>query len=428
MSDRQSEQEEEVDEAAAVAPLAWDTAVHPAHALHTDSVEQQQQQQPPHVASIDSEAAQAQAIADANAAAIRAALNFMHVPQTAASMGLLTPMAVAPQQQHVMRMPVPRQPQAQALMPMQQGEGNVEAGPAPAARRSSRSSDNSSPLHLHSPLFEVPELEDRRAGTKRARYTVDFKLKAIMYVDEKDPRGRGPGGAVGLKYASKRLGVTAKMLREWKRSQPLLRAAASQGIQHIGPTTRRNANFNLEVDNNEQAEQAPPVPAPAASSQPISADIEPELVAWIARMCDAVAQQHGAAAAAPPRARLTSRMVKDRALELRPGLFGERPPPEDCVAHAAWQHKVASWYERFMRRHRLCLPSGKKAAAAADAAQAQQQQQQEQAASGPEAVPLPLPMAAMLGDEPMEHAPPMPVPAQARRGLDILAPVTGDAA
>lgn len=45
-------------------------------------------------------------------------------------------------------------------------------------------------LRLEPPDFSTPD----HGGTKRSWYSVEFKLNAVRYAEQKDPNGRGPGG------------------------------------------------------------------------------------------------------------------------------------------------------------------------------------------------------------------------------------------
>ena len=62
-------------------------------------------------------------------------------------------------------------------------------------------------LELKPPDFEIPEFG---GGSKRKRYPLDFKLNAIKYAQSVVEGGRGPGGTVGITYATRALGISDK--------------------------------------------------------------------------------------------------------------------------------------------------------------------------------------------------------------------------
>lgn len=62
-------------------------------------------------------------------------------------------------------------------------------------------------LELKPPDFAIPEFG---GGSHRKRYPLDFKLNAIKYAQSVVEGGRGPGGTVGITYATRALGISDK--------------------------------------------------------------------------------------------------------------------------------------------------------------------------------------------------------------------------
>lgn len=83
-------------------------------------------------------------------------------------------------------------------------------------------------LELKPPDFEVP---DFGGGSKRKRYPLDFKLNAIKYAQSVVEGGRGPGGTVGVSYATRVLGISDKAsLSSWIKNS----ATFKKEVQWVG--------------------------------------------------------------------------------------------------------------------------------------------------------------------------------------------------
>lgn len=106
-------------------------------------------------------------------------------------------------------------------------------------------------LELKPPDFAIPEFG---GGSQRKRYPLEFKLNAIRYAQSVVEGGRGPGGTVGITYATKALGISDKAtLSAWIRNRATLEKevqlcsgqwaakafGAKRVICHLSPTPRQ---------------------------------------------------------------------------------------------------------------------------------------------------------------------------------------------
>lgn len=178
-----------------------------------------------------------------------------------------------------------------------------------------------------SPTFRVLDFKSNAA--KRARYPVDYKLKAVEYARKKDPFGRGPGNTVGTTYAASRLGLSRKMLRDWDSKQEAMQKTVLDAQDRGGARAEKKANQRKAL---------------CAGRKASTVHVEDEVVSWIN---DMRSEENSLA--------VTPRMIKNLVMELDPTAFGGTPDPLDINAYQLHKSKLSNWYSRFAVRHRFSI-------------------------------------------------------------------------
>lgn len=127
------------------------------------------------------------------------------------------------------------------MPPSESHEGQDEGGEASFVLETP-SKKKSRKLALTPPDFEIPVFG---GGAHRKRYPLDFKLNAIKYAQSVVKGGRGPGGTVGISYASRVLGISDKAtLAAWIKNRDVFEkevqcAVGSEGFR----SQRENLKF-----------------------------------------------------------------------------------------------------------------------------------------------------------------------------------------
>ena len=181
--------------------------------------------------------------------------------------------------------------------------------------------------HLKPADFEILEFG---GGPKRKRYPLEFKLTAIGYAQSVVEGGKGPGSTVGLSYATRVLGVSDKAtLAAWIQNRSTYEEEVQQATAVSGTKGKKKAMKKLSVN---------------AGRVPSHDEVEHQVVAWINDLrSDEVS------------ARVTTSMIKQKAVELHPMFFGPISPPHDLEESKRHRNKQAVWCRRFLARRRLCI-------------------------------------------------------------------------
>ncbi|CAM9608676.1 unnamed protein product [Sphacelaria rigidula] len=192
-------------------------------------------------------------------------------------------------------------------------KGKGKQSPQPKRRR----------LNLRPPNFEA---EQPGGGGIRKRYSLDFKIKVAKYALSKDPNGQAKGGTIGPRYAALQLGIPeAQSVREWMRRLPEMENALSEAAELGG------ASWSNHMSNKKSF---------SLGKAPLTIGIEDDLIAYIKEI-----KSKGEFP-------VSSRLLKEKAEELSPGVFGI-VPHDDPAAMRKHEGKINSWCHRFLRRHRI---------------------------------------------------------------------------
>lgn len=114
-------------------------------------------------------------------------------------------------------------------------------------------------------------------------------------------------------------------MREWMKRLPEMEAALADA-QELG-----GASWSHHMANKKSF---------SLGKAPLTLGIEDQLIAYIKEI------------KAKGELPVSSRLLKEKAEELRPGVFGI-PPDDDVVAIRKYEGKINSWCHRFLRRHRI---------------------------------------------------------------------------
>ncbi|CAB1110883.1 unnamed protein product [Ectocarpus sp. CCAP 1310/34] len=183
-------------------------------------------------------------------------------------------------------------------------------------------------LELEPPDFAIPELG---GGRQRKHHPLKFKVDAVRYSQKRLKGAQGPGGTVGISYASRILNIPNKAtLAAWVRDVAKYEAAlAKQDTYKGGGKRKKKANnrLSLHVGRIRTHTMA-----------------EREVVDWINELrSDGIS------------ARVSTKMIKNRAVELKPNFFGERPAPPDLQGSLKFKNRHNQWCRRFLRVYRFSV-------------------------------------------------------------------------
>ncbi|CAB1108371.1 unnamed protein product [Ectocarpus sp. CCAP 1310/34] len=183
-------------------------------------------------------------------------------------------------------------------------------------------------LELEPPDFEIPNFG---GGSQRKRYPLQFKVNAVRYSQKRVKGAQGPGGTVGISYATRVLNIPDKAtLAEWVRKVPEYEAAlAAEGGKFKGLKSKKNAKNRMSLNTgrvrtNREAEQA--------------------IVDWINDLRSESIS-----------ARVSTKMLKHKAIELNPTFFGERPLVSDLAGNHKYKKKLSQWCRRFLKVYRFSV-------------------------------------------------------------------------
>ncbi|CAB1099205.1 unnamed protein product [Ectocarpus sp. CCAP 1310/34] len=182
-------------------------------------------------------------------------------------------------------------------------------------------------LELESPDFPIP---DHGGGTQRKRYTLQFKVNAVRYSQRKLKGAQGPGGTVGVTYASRILKIPDKAtLAAWVKDVDKYEAALAEETKYSRVKGRKKAKHRMSLN---------------VGRTRTHTDAEREVVDWINDLrSDGIS------------ARVSTRMIKNKATELNPNFFGERPPPSDIEGNLRYTRTKTAWCRRFLRVYRFSV-------------------------------------------------------------------------
>ena len=183
-------------------------------------------------------------------------------------------------------------------------------------------------LELEPPDFPIPELG---GGSQRKRYPLKFKVDAVRYSQKRVKGAQGPGGTVGISYASRILNIPDKAtLAAWVRDVGKYEAALAAEATYTGGAKRKKkarSRLSLNVGRIRTHTAA-----------------EREVVDWINELrSDGIS------------ARVSTKMIKNKAVELNPNFFGERPAPSDLQASLKYKNRQHQWCRRFLRVYRFSV-------------------------------------------------------------------------
>ncbi|CAB1101701.1 unnamed protein product [Ectocarpus sp. CCAP 1310/34] len=181
-------------------------------------------------------------------------------------------------------------------------------------------------LELEPPDFPIP---DHGGGTQRKRYTLQFKVNAVRYSQRKLKGAQGPGGTVGVTDASRILKIPDKAtLATWVKDVKY-EAALAEETKYSRVKGRKKAKHRMSLN---------------VGRTRTHTDAEREVVDWINDLrSDGIS------------ARVSTRMIKNKATELNPNFFGERPPPSDIEGNLRYTRKQTAWCRRFLRVYRFSV-------------------------------------------------------------------------
>ena len=182
-------------------------------------------------------------------------------------------------------------------------------------------------LELEPPDFDIPQFG---GGDTRKRYPLQFKVNAVRYSQKRVKGAQGPGGSVGISYASRVLGIPHKAtLALWMKKIDEMEAELSQAAQKGATKGEKKAQKRMSLNTGRIKSNA---------------DAELEIVAWINDLrSDSIS------------ARVSTAMIKHKALELNPNVFGERPAPSDLAGSIRYRKRTA-WCTRLSGTAVLCEP------------------------------------------------------------------------
>ena len=198
--------------------------------------------------------------------------------------------------------------------------GRLDGTPAEGKGKGKRKRE---PLELEPPNFPIKF----GGGQKRKRYDLEFKVNAIKYATMQSPGAQGPNGTIGVSYAQRVLGIPEKItLSAWIKDRTKYEKQLEQADQ-LGAKRKKKArsvkSFNtVRVRSNAEAEL--------------------ELLDWINDVrSEAIS------------ARVSTRMIKNKAVSINSLWFGPRPAANDLEGIRKYRNKQTHWCRRFLRKNRL---------------------------------------------------------------------------
>lgn len=205
------------------------------------------------------------------------------------------------------------------------GLGGVHFG-TPAQNKNKRKKGQ---LELEPPDFPIPEFG---GGSQRKRYPLKFKVDAVRYSQRRIKGAQGPDGTVGITYASRVLGIRDKStLALWVKEVDKYEAALAKVDTYKGGAKRKKTPANKRLSLH-------------AGRIRTHKAAEGEIVDWINELrSDGIS------------ARVSTKMLKNKAVELNPNFFGERPAPSDLKACHKYKNRQNQWCRRFLRVYRFSV-------------------------------------------------------------------------
>lgn len=180
-------------------------------------------------------------------------------------------------------------------------------------------------LELEPPDFPI----EIGGGKKRKRYSLSFKLNAINYALNKVLGGRGEGGTVGVSYATRQLGIPERTtLSSWIKNKATFEEEVEKRSK-LGSKGKKRAQRAMSLN---------------VGRKRAYKDTELEIVDWINDLrSEAIS------------ARVSTRMIKNKALELDPLFFGPKPAASDLESSDKYRNRKTSWCRRFLKAHHMSV-------------------------------------------------------------------------
>lgn len=200
--------------------------------------------------------------------------------------------------------------------------GRLDGTPAEGKSKGKRKRER---LELEPPDFAI----EYGGGRQRRRYALEFKVNAVRYATKISPGAQGPGGTIGVSYATRKLGIPEKAtLSAWVKDRKTLEEQLAKADK-LGPKDKKKArsvkSFNVGRSRS-------------------NADAELEILDWINDLrTEAVS------------ARVSTRMIKNKAVSINPLFFGPKPAPKDLDDNRKYRHRQTSWCRRFLSKYHLSI-------------------------------------------------------------------------
>ncbi|CAB1098020.1 unnamed protein product [Ectocarpus sp. CCAP 1310/34] len=191
--------------------------------------------------------------------------------------------------------------------------GRLDSMPAEGKGKGKRKRER---LELEPPDFAI----EYGGGRQRKRYALEFTANAVRYASKISPGAQGSGGTVGVSYATRVLGISEK-------GDP---CSVGQG-----PEATRGTAGEGGQDGPKGKKKARSAKSFSVGRSRSNADAELEILDWINDLrADAVS------------ARVSTRMIKNKAVSINPLFFGPKPAPKDLDDNKKYRHRQTTWCRR----------------------------------------------------------------------------------
>ena len=180
---------------------------------------------------------------------------------------------------------------------------------------------------MEPPDFPFPDLG---GGPKRKRYPLQFKARVVRNSQKWIKGAQGPGGTVGITYASRVLNIPDKAsLALWVKDLAKFEAALVEEANYKGGKRKKKAKNRMSLNVGR-------IRAHTAA--------EREIVDWVNDLrSDGIC------------ARVSTIMIKNKAVELNPNFFGERPPISHLAGNLKYRNRQHQWCKRFIKIYRFSV-------------------------------------------------------------------------
>ena len=151
----------------------------------------------------------------------------------------------------------------------------------------------------------------------------------MRYAAKKSPGAQGTNGTIGVSYAARMLGIPEKItlsawIKDRKKYEEQMEKANKLGAKRKKKAWRVKSLNTRRVRSN--------------------ADAELEILDWVNDLrTEAVS------------ARVSTRMIKNKAVSINPLFFGPRPAANDLEDSRKYRNKQTHWCRRFPRKYHLLM-------------------------------------------------------------------------